>query len=68
MYSSKWSVEEFEGIADETDSRDEQYLGDAGKSRDEYSKLNWAPLPQSSRYRRWRKIYYSTNVSPKLNV
>ena len=39
MYTSKWSVEEFEHIADEIDSRDEQYSGDAGKSRDEYSKL-----------------------------
>ena len=36
MYSSKWSIEEF---ADEIDSKDEQYSGDDGKARKEYSKL-----------------------------
>lgn len=38
-YSSKWSVEEFETIADEIDSKDEQYSGDDGKTRKEFSKL-----------------------------
>ena len=39
MYSNKWSVEEFESIAGEQDSKDEQYSGDDGKTRKEYSKL-----------------------------
>ena len=39
VYSSKWSVEEFEEIADEIDSKDEQYSGDDGKTRKENSKF-----------------------------
>ena len=40
MYSSKWCAEEFEELADEIDSKDEQYSGDDGKTRKEYSKLS----------------------------
>ena len=39
MYSSKSSIEEFEEVADEIDSNDEQYSGDDGKTRKECSKL-----------------------------
>ena len=39
LLSHKWSIEEFENIADEIDATDKEHVGDSGVSEQQYKKL-----------------------------